>query len=152
MGDPKKQKSLRTLPSFTASERRALIVLGAIFVIGLIGFWVKDFLTNKTTPPELTLSYREQVDIDRSSSQNSEVTDSMLISTVEASGVLRIEVNRATKEELQKLPGIGPVLATRILEFRESYGNFQVEKDLLLVNGIGEGKLKKIRPYIIVNP
>lgn len=59
-----------------------------------------------------------------------------------------ININTATLEELDLIPGIGPKLAQRILDFREEIGGFQHIDDLLDVKGIGEKTLDKIRAYI----
>jgi competence protein ComEA len=61
-----------------------------------------------------------------------------------------IAVNLATAGELEGLPGVGPVLAQRIVEHRERYGPFGVVEDLLDVTGIGEAKLAAIRDHITV--
>lgn len=61
-------------------------------------------------------------------------------------GLLRI--NHATLEELQTLPGIGPVTAQNILDFRQTVGNIVSDADLLRVNGIGPGRFAEIRPLI----
>jgi competence protein ComEA len=53
----------------------------------------------------------------------------------------RLDVNRATQAELEELPGIGPVLAERIIAHREELGGFQSTGDLLGVHGIGEKTL-----------
>lgn len=74
--------------------------------------------------------------------------DSLPIQDEPASGL--IDINSATKEQLMTLPGIGEVLAQRILEYRSSHGPFRVADELLLIDGIGEGKLNNIRPYITV--
>jgi competence protein ComEA len=52
--------------------------------------------------------------------------------------------------ELETLPGVGPVLAQRILEFRDEHGPFQTIEDLLDVPGIGEAKLASLREHLIV--
>ncbi|NLY91454.1 MAG: helix-hairpin-helix domain-containing protein [Firmicutes bacterium] len=62
--------------------------------------------------------------------------------------IKRLDPNTATSEELQTLPGIGPVLAARIIEYRETVGKFRTIDDLLAVKGIGEKTLMKIRPYL----
>lgn len=62
----------------------------------------------------------------------------------------RVNVNRASLEELQTLPGVGPVLAERIVSHRDSHGPFQVVEDLLDVPGIGEGRLADLRDRIDV--
>lgn len=56
-----------------------------------------------------------------------------------------IDLNRAGLEELVQLPGIGPELAGRIVEFRQRSGGFQEPDDLLAVPGIGPGIMEKIR-------
>lgn len=71
---------------------------------------------------------------------------------LEFSRVGPLDLNRATVEELMELPGIGPVLAERIVAFREEHGPFSAVEDLLQVPGIGESTLEVIRPYITVQP
>ena len=65
---------------------------------------------------------------------------------VEADG--RIHINRATPTELEQLPGVGPVLATRIAAHRDDNGPFSAVEDLLDVPGIGEGKLAALRDAV----
>jgi competence protein ComEA len=62
----------------------------------------------------------------------------------------RINLNTATMAELESLPGIGPALAGRIVEYRETYGPFQTVDDLLNVKGIGPALLEKIRDLVEV--
>ena len=57
-------------------------------------------------------------------------------------------VNTATAKELTVLPGIGPVLAARIVEEREQHGAFHYPADLLRVSGIGPKVLDRILPLI----
>lgn len=65
-------------------------------------------------------------------------------------GDTRMNLNTATKEELMTLPGIGEVLAQRILDFRESYGPFQSVDDLDMVEGIGQKTIDKLRERVTV--
>jgi competence protein ComEA len=60
-----------------------------------------------------------------------------------------IDVNRATAEELQKLPGIGPRMAQRILDERAK-GPFKSVEELRRVSGIGPKTLDKLRPFVCV--
>lgn len=59
-----------------------------------------------------------------------------------------VVVNRATATELESLPGVGPVLAERILSHREEHGPFDTVEDLLDVSGIGEATLARLRPLV----
>ena len=55
-----------------------------------------------------------------------------------------VDLNRADAEELDTLPGIGPALARRIVEYREAHGPFEAVEELLEVAGIGESKLEEL--------
>lgn len=68
-------------------------------------------------------------------------------SAVAAPGGL-VSLNLATPADLEALPGVGPVLAERIIAHRESHGPFQVVEDLLQVSGIGEAKLASLRDLV----
>jgi competence protein ComEA len=61
-----------------------------------------------------------------------------------------VNVNTATTEQLQLLPGIGPARATGILEHRKTHKGFKRVEDLTQVSGIGERALERIRPHISV--
>ncbi len=61
-----------------------------------------------------------------------------------------INLNTATAEQLQRLPGVGPAMAERLLEFRKENHGFQSVEDLLQVSGIGEKKFEKMRPFVRV--
>lgn len=60
----------------------------------------------------------------------------------------KINVNTAPVLDLARLPGIGETRARAIVAHRQEQGSFQSPEDLLLVSGIGEATLEKMRPYI----
>ena len=62
----------------------------------------------------------------------------------------RIDINSANEEELQLIPRIGPVLAQRIIQFRQKNGQFGRIEEVRQVKGIGKATFKKILPYISV--
>lgn len=61
-----------------------------------------------------------------------------------------ININTASAEDLQQLPGIGPSLAGAITDWREANGPFSAIEDIMLVKGIAEGKFEAIRDNITV--
>jgi competence protein ComEA len=60
-----------------------------------------------------------------------------------------VDINRSSASELERLPGVGPVLAERIVAHRDDHGPFTVIEDLLDVPGIGEAKLAGMRDDIV---
>ena len=61
-----------------------------------------------------------------------------------------VNINSATSEELQQVPGIGPATAEKILKMRKSYGPFKSVDDLLAIRGLGPKRLDKMRKYLTV--
>jgi competence protein ComEA len=64
----------------------------------------------------------------------------------------RLDLNRASADELASLPGIGTVLAQRVVAFRESVGGFQKIEDLREVKGIGAKKYDRLKSLVTVSP
>jgi competence protein ComEA len=63
-----------------------------------------------------------------------------------------LDLNRATEQDFDALPGIGPKLAERIMEYRQSVGAFHSLDELRNVKGIGSKKFERIRPLVTVTP
>ena len=66
--------------------------------------------------------------------------------------LIEVNVNSANASELSLLPGVGPVLASRIVSDRLVNGRFDRIVDLQRVRGIGPGKLAEIREMAVVDP
>jgi|GEM_PF-1894394 len=64
----------------------------------------------------------------------------------------RVDVNHASEIELAALPGLGPSTARRIIESRNTAGRFETPDDLTRVQGIGAGRVRQMRPWIICGP
>jgi len=62
-----------------------------------------------------------------------------------------VNINSATVDQLQLLPGVGPALAERIVAFREANGPFQTPDELEAVKGIGSKAMERLRPYLQVS-
>ena len=63
-----------------------------------------------------------------------------------------VNLNTATIEELEQLPGVGPVTAKDIIQFRKKSGPFRSINDLLAIRRISKARLEKLRPYVTVGP
>lgn len=61
-----------------------------------------------------------------------------------------IQLNTASSDLLQQIPGIGPVTARNIIQYRDQNGPFQSVEDLIQVKGIGPKTIKKIKSYLTV--
>ena len=61
-----------------------------------------------------------------------------------------VNLNAATPEQLEALPGIGPRAAQRIVEFRTKNGGFKKVEDLMKIQGIGERSFLRLRPLVTV--
>lgn len=62
----------------------------------------------------------------------------------------QININSASAEDLQRLPGVGPGLAERIVEHRRRFGPFRRPEHLMLVDGIGKERFDRLRKYVRV--
>jgi competence protein ComEA len=67
-----------------------------------------------------------------------------------AKAVSKVNLNRASADELQVLPGIGPVLAQRMVDWRKTHGRYRTVDDLQEVKGIGKKRLEQLRPLVMV--
>lgn len=85
------------------------------------------------------VSLNETTSINKAYNNNTNVNDSSLI---------LVNINTATSEELQKLDGIGPSMAKKILDYRENTGYFNSIEEIKNVSGIGEAKYNKIKDSI----
>jgi len=66
----------------------------------------------------------------------------------ETAQAVKVNVNKASAVELESIRGIGPMLAERIVKFRDANGRFERLEDLVKVPGIGEAKFEKIREQV----
>lgn len=79
---------------------------------------------------------------------DSESGENVIINSEQKTG--KININSASQEDLQKINGVGPSLAQKIIQYRNSNGKFKNIEDLLNVSGIGEKKFEGIKEFICV--
>ncbi len=108
-----------------------LLVIEILFLAALLGF----YLGRNTGDTPVHVS---QVPTETQATQ----------AATETTGPLLVNINTATAEEFEKLPGIGPVLAKTIVEYRTAHGPFASLSELTKVDGIGPERLNKILDYI----
>jgi competence protein ComEA len=69
---------------------------------------------------------------------------------VKSSTLEKVNLNTATTEQLQTIPGIGPTMAKRVVEYRAKVGKFGKIEDIINVKGIGEKKFQKMKDRLTV--
>ncbi|MCS6897141.1 MAG: helix-hairpin-helix domain-containing protein [Nitrospira sp.] len=77
--------------------------------------------------------------------------DNRLTSPIQSVSSAPIDLNRADAKTLESLPGIGVVLARRVIEYRQSVGRFQTVEDLRAVKGIGPKTLERLKPFLVIS-
>ena len=78
------------------------------------------------------------------------LNSSRQVSTISQAQPQRININTASADELETLPGIGKGLAGRIIEHREKYGPFRKPEHLIIVRGISDKRFRALRDLITV--
>ena len=63
----------------------------------------------------------------------------------------QVDINRATSRDFELLPGIGPVIARRIVESRNDHGAFKSVEDLDRVHGVGRKTIENLRDFLTIN-
>lgn len=115
-----------------------ILALTAVFLVGTAGYFAG--LRSGAEPYRVDVEYLEQ-------------TVEATLPPAESSGLSpegKINLNTATAEELEMLPGIGEVRARAIVADREANGPFRIVEDLTRVKGIGEGTLAGLMDYATV--
>ena len=79
-----------------------------------------------------------------------EATNSTSSSSTSDTTSKKVNINTATQEELDTLPGIGPSIAAKIIDYREQNGKFNSIEEIKEVSGIGEAKYEKIKDSITI--
>jgi len=120
---------------------KGVLALTLAFLIFLGGY----FLGGRNTAQPYTVSVQTQW----TEPAQAQPTDAAVQETA-AARIERVNINTATEQELQTLPGIGEVRAAAILADREANGPFRIPEDITRVKGIGQGTLEEILDHITV--
>jgi len=137
--------------NFTTQERAVILFLAVTLVLGSVIGIVRDRKLEKNLIPARVAEEAEK--FDSVSKAINAASLSAMASTDSSSGMLlkagsgktlqredtgRININTATAQELEQLPGVGPALAARIVAHREQVGDFRDPRTITDVKGIGE--------------
>ncbi len=137
--------------ALTRQERLVLWLLAGALVAGaLLNTYRKRELQRERLDPETAAFLERFFELAEAPADSASEAKSSDEGEEGAAQAYRIDLNRATAEELQKLPRVGPVTARRILKTRQQMGGFRRVEDLLNVRGIGPKTLERIRPYVYV--
>jgi len=133
----------------TRQEQRIALFLLITFAVGCMVLWWRR---QRPAPPVDARVIREFAE--RSATAAPESAQVSLSSPsalpVEKSAAGPINLNSATIAELMELPGIGAVMAKRIVDHRRAHGRFAKPEELLKIKGIGKKTFEKLRPLIAV--
>ena len=102
------------------------------------------YKNNENTPAE---SY---VTASSGGVNSKEATNSTQSSSTSDMSSKKVNINTATQEELDTLPGIGPSIASKIIDYREQNGKFNSIEEIKEVSGIGDAKYEKIKASITI--
>lgn len=127
----------------TSVNLKMLIIVSAAMVITVLSFSLGYFKA-KMDFQKYSDSYTVSVE------KIAEVTAPEEETTTSGETALLININTASAAELEALPGIGPVIAERIVAHREANGEFQNRYSIMDVPGIGAGIYDKIKDSICV--
>ena len=128
-------------------ERQLLIGVTAVFVVFTLGFFlgrnlVRPAVTTERIAPTMQ-PLPEELPTEASDPTEPETTAC-------PEPAYPLDINTATAQDFTFLPGIGEVIAQRIVDYREANGDFTELTELLNVEGIGEKRLEQMLPYITI--
>jgi competence protein ComEA len=135
------------MSGLTPSERRGACVLALVLAIGTVADLYHARVPGRVPGVEAEAGRFPAVSVEGDSAAH--VAPSMPRRSAAGAGDARpLDLDSASVADLDALPGIGPVLAARIVEHRRLHGRFHHVDELLLVPGIGPRLLERLRPWL----
>ncbi len=134
------------MPAWTPAERRGALVVALLLSLGA----ARDLW--RAAHPRMTPAPPATTEVSSGASAPAAGPPAGSAGPEPAGAGAVVDLNQAGLAELDALPGIGPVLAGRILQHRSAHGPFREPEDLLAVPGIGPRLYERLRPRIRVGP
>ena len=128
--------------------RSLLIKMAMLAAVALLVLWIGWPLSEQKDLEERHARSQKQATGPQGLAERSSAITQSPASQI--SRLSRLDLNRATIEELQRLPGIGKTLAQRVVERRTAHGPYRTVDELREVKGIGAKRLARIRPLLNV--
>ncbi len=138
--------------SLTQTEERIILFLSVTL---LVGVGIKLYKQSISAQPSFDYHVQDSIFTARSSIPDDSLTVKASSVSIDA-GVKKpansniINLNTATLEQLDALPGVGKVIAERIIHRRDSVGRYTSVEELLLVKGMTKKKLNQIKPFLVI--
>ncbi len=158
-----KLKKISNKIGLTVTETKIIFFLVVVFFIGLFSYYliyetdaVKPKSFSYKNADSIFISANNKVKIKSSFKNDVKKVDSkqelldFSANNISRKDNYKIDINKASIKDFQKLPGIGIKTAKKIIELRKAKGSFKKVKDLLMVKGIGKFKFKKIKNFIFI--
>jgi competence protein ComEA len=141
--------ALRHALGFTENEIRVVLFLSVTLLVGTGLRWIRSGEGSPPAPPSFDYAQSDSEFAARSAAPESPAGDSpSALPRLPPLTPHGIDINTASAAEFDRLPGIGPAYAERIVLDRDANGPFDGVDDLVRVKGIGPKKLEKIRPFV----
>ena len=125
--------------------KKSIIIIFLVITVAFAGFVAGYYYGRHSAGGDVIIQGVPQITPTTTASTTTAPTSAPSPTT---SVALMININTATLEQLDLLPGIGPVTAQAIIDYRTEFGPFETPEDLLNVKGIGEKKLAAILEFI----
>jgi competence protein ComEA len=131
-------------------ERTVLIFLIVVLLAG-VGINLVKRARQQTNLKQITIAIHPATDSSLPTPHSTPDSSSLAASSLAASSLL-INLNTASAAELDLLPGIGPALSQRIIDYRKSHEAFRSKEELMKVSGIGPKKYAAVKDKVTVKP